>query len=74
MRDKILFWLGVEFTHFCLSNAMQEKFDADYYALVDITAKTKKFFKQQNMVDFKNTWFFSYLTIIHQFFFSLSVK
>ncbi len=58
MRDKILFWLGVEFTHFCLSNAMQEKFDADYYALVDITAKTKKFFKQQNMVDFKNTWFF----------------
>ena len=58
MSQKILFWLGVEFTHFCLSYAMQKQYDADYYAIIDITAKSRKFFEKQNLVKFNKTWYF----------------
>lgn len=58
MVPKILFWLGVEFTHFCLSYAMQKKFDAEYYSIIDITAKSRKFFEKQDLVKFNKTWYF----------------
>ena len=44
MTQKILFWLGVEFTHFCLSNILQKHLDADYYSVIDITSKPRNFF------------------------------
>ena len=49
MKNKILFWCGVDFTHFCLSYYMQTKHDAEYYGIIDITNKTKKFFQQQKL-------------------------
>ncbi|MDC0154599.1 hypothetical protein OAJ02_07730, partial [Nitrosopumilus sp.] len=58
MKNKILFWCGVDFTHFCLSYYMQTKHDAEYYGIIDITNKTKKFFQQQKLVPFKKTWYF----------------
>ena len=58
MKNKILFWCGVDFTHFCLSYYMQTKHDAEYYGIIDITNKTKKFFQQQKLVSFKKTWYF----------------
>ena len=58
MTQKILFWLGVEFTHFCLSYAMQKKHTADYFSIVDITDKSRKFFETQNLVKFNKTWYF----------------
>lgn len=58
MKEKILFWFGVEFTHFCLSNNLQQKYDADFYSIIDITSKTRKFFENQKIVDFKKIWFF----------------
>lgn len=68
MVAKILFWLGVEFTHFCLSYAMQKKFDAEYYSIIDITAKSRKFFEKQDLVKFNKTWyFFDYVTKQDQF-------
>lgn len=58
MADKIVFWLGVEFTHFCIAYALQKQFDADYYAVIDITKKPKMFFQKQNLVQFKKVWYF----------------
>ena len=58
MTKKILFWLGVDFTHFCLSHNLQKLLDADLYAIIDITNKPKSFFKQQKLVNFKKKWFF----------------
>ena len=58
MTEKIIFWFGVEFTHFCLSYELQKKIDADFFAIIDITKKPKKFFENQNLVNFKKSWYF----------------
>ncbi|MBL76773.1 MAG: hypothetical protein CL763_07630 [Chloroflexi bacterium] len=58
MTKKILFWLGVDFTHFCLSHNLQKLSDADFYAIIDITNKPKSFFEEQKLVNFKKKWFF----------------
>jgi hypothetical protein len=58
MKKKIVFWFGVEFTHFCLANIIQKKFDADYYSVVDITTNPRTFFENQTLTSFKKTWYF----------------
>ena len=39
-------------------SGLQKKLDADYYAIIDITNKPKKFFMDQNLIDFKQIWFY----------------
>lgn len=58
MKDKVLFWLGAEFTHFSLAYYMQKMYDCDMFAIIDITNKPKKFFQEQQLVNFKKKWFF----------------
>ena len=58
VTKKILFWLGVDFTHFCLSHYLQKSLDADFYAIIDITNKPKSFFEQQKLVNLNKKWFF----------------
>jgi len=58
MKSKILFWLGAELTHFCLAYALQKQFNADYYAVIDITKKPKGFFQKQELVKFNKIWYF----------------
>jgi len=58
MSNKLLVWLGADYTHFCLSHVLQQKFDCDLYGVIDVTEKPKTFFEQQNLVNFKKTWFF----------------
>jgi len=58
MKDKILFWFGADFTHFCMSYYLQKMHDAEFYAIVDITNKPKKFFQEQKLVPFKKVWYF----------------
>jgi hypothetical protein len=58
MKDKIVFWMGGDFTHFSLSYYLQKMYDCDLYGIIDITNKPKIFFQKQNLVDFKKTWFF----------------
>jgi hypothetical protein len=58
MKDKILFWLGSDFTQFCVSYYLQKSHDADLYAIADITNKPKKFFQEQQLVNFKKVWYF----------------
>ena len=49
MVRKVLFWLGSEFTHFCLSHYLQKIIDDEFYAIIDITNKPKSFFKNQKL-------------------------
>ena len=56
MENKILFWFGADFTHFCMSYFLQKENNANFYSIVDITNKPKKFFDEQNIVKFKKTW------------------
>ena len=58
MVDKIIFWFGVNYTHFCLSYYLQKKLDCEMYAINDVTERPQIFFKNQKLVDFKQTWFF----------------
>ena len=58
MKDKILFWLGVDYTNFCLAYSLQQKIDCEMYAIIDVTKKPRTFFETQHLVDFKNIWFF----------------
>lgn len=58
MKEKIIFWLGVDLTHFCLSWSLKKQLDADFFAIIDITNKPRQFFEKQTLVDFKKTWFF----------------
>ena len=59
MKDKILFWLDGHLLYFCLAYSMSKKYNADYFAIIDITNKPKKFFQGQKFVDFKKTWFYN---------------
>jgi len=58
MVRKVLFWLGSEFTHFCLSHYLQKIIDDEFYAIIDITNKPKSFFEDQKLVNFQKKWFF----------------
>ena len=57
-KPKILFWLNGFLLHYSLAYYLQSHLDADFYGLVDINAKPKKFFQNQNLVKFEKTWFF----------------
>jgi len=58
MKDKILFWLDVDLEHFGLAHSFQKKYDADYYAIIDINDQIRIFFEKQNLVKFKKIWFY----------------
>lgn len=58
MKKKILLWFGSDFTHFCFSYYLQKIFDAEYYAIIDITNKPKSFFENQKLIKFEKIWFF----------------
>ena len=57
-KPKILFWINGFFLHFCLAYYLQSYLEADFFGIIDINSKPKKFFQNQNFVNFKKTWFF----------------
>ena len=58
MKKKILFWLDQDLSYFCMSYYLKDMHDSDFYAIVDITNKPKKFFQEQKLIPFKKTWYF----------------
>ena len=58
MTDKIIFWLDAGLTHFGIANSMQKKYDAEYYAIIDVGNRPKKFFNAQDFVKFEKTWYY----------------
>jgi len=57
MTKKIFYWLDTTLLHFCLASKIQKKLDCENFAIIDIPQKPRKFFEQQNFVNFKKTWF-----------------
>ena len=57
MKDKLLFYLDADFTHFTVAHFLQQKYDCEIYAIIDITNKPKEFFLKQKLVNFKKIWF-----------------
>jgi len=57
MKDKILVWLDYEFSIFGAVKSLQEKYDAEFFAVIDSNEMTKKYFQNQKMVTFEKTWF-----------------
>lgn len=57
-KPKILFWLNGFLLHFSLAYYLQSQLDADFYGIIDINSKPKKFFQNQKLVNFEKVWFF----------------
>lgn len=58
MKNKIVFWLNADFTMFSIAREMQKKCDAEFYAIIDVTNKSKDFFMSQKLVNFHKIWFY----------------
>ena len=58
MKEKILFWLDSNLLSFCISYFLQKKTNYELFALIDITNKSKKFFQEQKLVTFSESWFY----------------
>ncbi|MBM3910982.1 MAG: hypothetical protein FJ356_04980, partial [Thaumarchaeota archaeon] len=58
VQDKIIFWLDGNFFSFLLANSLQKIINCKLYGVVDCLDKPKKFFKEQNFVNFQKTWFY----------------
>lgn len=56
-KPKILFSIDGFLFHYCLSYYLQSHLDAQFYGLIDINSKPKKFFEDQTLVKFHKTWF-----------------
>ena len=41
MNEKIIFWIDSKLLYFGLANYLQKKTDAEFFAIIDITNKTK---------------------------------
>ena len=44
MKDKIIVWLDSNLMQYCACYYLQREIDADFYAIVDVTNKTRHFF------------------------------
>lgn len=58
MKDKLLFWINSEFLHFGIAKILQDKYDFDMYAIIDIHDVTKQFFIEQKLVKFQKSWYY----------------
>lgn len=58
MSKKIILWIDSNFLHFSLAYYLQKTLDCKFYAIIDITNKTKEFFLTQNLVKFEKIWYY----------------
>ena len=57
-KPKVLFWLNGVYLHYSLAYYIQKKIDVEFFGIVDINSKPKKFFQEQNLVNFKKMWYY----------------
>jgi len=58
LTDKILFFFGGAFYNLGIAKYLHENHDCKIFAISDVETESKKFFLQQNFVQFKKIWFF----------------
>ena len=60
MEDKILFWQNREFIQFGLAEKLQSMHNCELYAIVDdVNDYLKKFFQEQEIIDFQKIWYYT---------------
>jgi hypothetical protein len=55
---RLLFWLDIDLEQFGIAKYLQEKYKGEYYAIIDINDKAKRFFQQQTFVNFTKIWYY----------------
>ena len=58
MKDRILFLIDNEWLRFCIAKFIQQNYDCESFAVIDIPYTSKKFFQNQQIVKFQKTWFY----------------
>jgi len=58
MKDKIIFWLDSDITSFGIAKFLQEKYESEFFAILDITDRVKVFFEAQKLVKFEKIWYY----------------
>jgi len=58
VKDKIIFWLDGDITSFGIARFLQQKFDSEFFSIIDIPDAQKAFFQKQNLVKFSKTWYY----------------
>ena len=56
-KPNILYSIDIFLFHFCLAYYLQNRTDANFYALIDTNSEPKKFFESQKLVKFEKSWF-----------------
>ncbi|MGH2612694.1 MAG: hypothetical protein ACRDFB_06540, partial [Rhabdochlamydiaceae bacterium] len=58
VKDKILFWIDMEWLKFCIAKFVQQNHDCELYAIFDSDKISTNFFRKQKIVSFEKTWFY----------------
>lgn len=58
MKDRIIIWESGNFFPFMLCNSLNDSDSFDFYAVIDTTDRTRKFFENQQFVKFEKMWFY----------------
>lgn len=58
MKDRILFWIDQTLVDYGTAKSIQEKYESDLFAIIDVTDRTKLFFQTQKFVKFQKVWFY----------------
>ena len=59
MKPKILFWIDPLFIQFAIAKFLDEKIDAEFFAIYDFPSPLlKQSFENQEIIPFKKSWFF----------------
>ena len=58
MSDNILFWIDSVLIQFGIAKSIQDKNNANLYAIFDISQSMKNLFENQKIVNFQKEWYF----------------
>jgi hypothetical protein len=58
VKERILFWIDIEFVYFGIAKSFNENYDCDIYAIIDVNEKAKHFFEEQKLIPFKKKWYY----------------
>jgi hypothetical protein len=58
MTKNFLFWCNLDMIEFGISYSLQKKIDGNFYAISDSHDSLKNFFQDQDLVNFKKTWYY----------------
>lgn len=58
MKERIIIWDNGNFFPFMVCNSLKDLGNFEFYAIIDVTDRTKKFFENQKFVQFEKMWFY----------------